>query len=49
MGNGSLWEWEETVLLPTRVGYKAPVYDPVNFLAEFAVPGSLGNSAFLAL
>ena len=45
MGNGSLWEWEETRFLPTRVGYKGPVYDPVNFLSEFAVPGSPGISA----
>ena len=48
MGNGSLWEWEETRFLPTRVGYKGPVYDPVNFLSEFAVPGSPGTSACLS-
>lgn len=32
MGIRSLWEWEETAFLPTRVGYKAAVYDPVDFL-----------------
>lgn len=32
MGIRSLWEWEETTFLPTRVGYKAAVYDPVDFL-----------------
>ena len=39
VGNGSLWEWEETRNLPTRVGYKAPVCDPVNFPKRIRGPG----------
>lgn len=41
VGNGSLWEWEETRFLPTRVGYKAPARDPVNFCPEFSGSGVL--------
>ena len=49
VGNGSLWEWEETRYLPTRVGYKAPVCDPVNFPKRIRGPGVPGISASVAL
>lgn len=49
VGNGSLWEWEETRYLPTRVGYKAPVCDPVNFPKRIRGPGVPGISASVAV